>query len=100
MTKIGSRDNSYWLNRLEKDGHGDLLAQIAAREITVYKARQIAGYLNKTPRPAAAKLSYHWDRASHAERKRFVLAHFKDVNRVFLEIAGDLRKEKAKKLNE
>ena len=89
------RDNSYWLGRLEKEGHGDLLAQIEAREITVYKATQKAGYRKKGPKSVAAKLSYHWGRADHAERKRFVMAHLKDVNRVLREVGDDIKKMKA-----
>lgn len=91
------RDNSYWLARLEKDGHLDILAQIKANEITVYKATQKAGYRKKGPRSAAAKLSYHWQRASHVERKRFIAAHATDVNRVLREWGEDRKILKAQK---
>ena len=94
------RDNSYWQGRLEKDGYVDLLAQIEANEITVYKATQQAGYRKKGPRSAAAKLSFHWTRADHGERKRFVLAHLKDVNRVLREVGDDIKKAKAQKPRE
>ena len=94
------RDNTYWQGRLEKDGYVDLLAQIEANEITVYKATQHAGYRKKGPRSAAAKLSFHWTRADHGERKRFVLAHLKDVNRVLREVGDDIKKTKAQKLRE
>lgn len=97
MTKTVKRDNSYLLRRLEKDGHRSLLARIEAGEITVYAAAQIAGYRKKGPRSPAAKLSYHWGRADHAERKRFVRAHLKDVNRVLREVGDDIREEKAQK---
>jgi len=94
------RDNSYWLGRLEKDGHSDLLAQIEAGEMSVYEATQKAGYRKKGPRSAAGKLSYHWQRASHAERKRFIAAHAKDVNRVLREWGEDMKKLKAQKPSE
>ena len=94
------RDNTYWLGRLEKDGHGDLLAKIGAGELTVYKAAQEAGYRAKGPRTPAAKLSHHWKRADHAERKRFVTAHLKDVNRVLRDVGDDIKKMKAQKPSE
>ena len=94
------RDNSYWLGRLEKDGHIDLLAQIEGEEITVYKATQRAGYRKAVPKSPAAKLSYHWGRADHAQRKRFVMAHLKDVNRVLREVGDDITKMKAQKPSE
>lgn len=95
MTKTSKRDNSYLLGRLEKDGRQDLLARIGAGEISVYAAAQLAGYRKKGPRSPAAKLSYHWGRADHGERKRFVLAHLKEVNRVLREVGDDLKKAKA-----
>lgn len=94
------RDNSYWLGRLKKDGYVELLAQIEANEITVYKATQKAGYRKKGPRSATAKLSYHWQRASHEDRKRFIAAHLKDVNRVLREVGDDIKKMKAQKPSE
>jgi hypothetical protein len=94
------RDNSYWLRRLEKDGHRDLLAKIEAGKISVYKAAQEADYRPKAAKAPAAQLSYHWGRADHAERKRFVLAHLKDVNRVLREVGDDIKKMKAQKVSE
>lgn len=94
------RDNSYWLGRLEKDGHGDLLAQIEAGKISVYKATQKAGFRPIGPRSPAAKLSHHWKRSDHAERKRFIAAHLKDVNRVLREVGDDIKKMKAQKPSE
>ena len=100
MTDRSKRDNSYWLGRLEKDGHKDLLAQIEASEITVYQATQKAGYRKRGPRTPADKLSYHWGRADHAERKRFVVEHLRDVNRVLREVADDIKRVKAQKLSD
>lgn len=97
MKSNANRDNAYWARRLEKDGHSDLLAQIEAGEITVYAATLKVGFRKTAPSSPAAKLSYHWDRANHEERKRFVLSHLKDVNRVLLEVADDIKKAKAQK---
>ena len=100
MKDTAKRDNSYWLGRLQKDGHSKLLARIEAGELTVYKATQEAGYRAKGPSTPAAKLSHHWKRADHAERKRFVMAHLKDVNRVLREVGDDIKKMKAQKPSE
>ena len=97
MKNTIKRDSSYWLGRLEKDGHGDLLDKINAGELTVYKATQEAGYRAKGPRTPAAKLSHHWRRADHAERKRFVMAHLKDVNRVIRDVGRRHQKNEGTK---
>lgn len=97
MTGNAKRDNSYWLRRLEKDGHSALLKDVEAGKITVYRATQQAGYRRSGPKKPAALLSYHWSRACHAERKRFVVAHLKDLNRVMREVRGDLIELKAQK---
>ena len=73
-----------------------MLKQIEAGKITVYEASKRAGYRKIGPKAAASVLSYHWKRASHEERKRFVLAHAAEVNRVLLEIANEARERKAK----
>lgn len=95
MAGGGVRDNAYWLQRMKKDGHAGLLERITAGEITVYRATQIAGYRPKGPRTPAGKLSYHWKRASAAERLRFVTVHAREINRVLNELAGELRALKA-----
>lgn len=94
------RDNAYWLRRLDKDGRSDLLARIDAGEITVYRGTQIAGYRKKASKSPAALLSYHWSRADHVERKRFVVAHLHEVNRVMRDVRSDLMKLKAQKPTE
>lgn len=88
MPNIGARDNTYWMERLKKDGRGDLLEQIQAGDLTVYKATQIAGYRSKGARSPAAKLSYHWKRASAEERLKFIAAHPFDIDRVLKEFAA------------
>ena len=89
------RDNAYWRKRLRKDGHEKLLAQIEDGEMTVYRATVRAGY-RKRPSDLGDRLSHHWRRADHSERKRFVLSNLKDVNRVLREVGEDLKKAKAK----
>ena len=91
MTKASLRDNTYWLCRLKKDGHDDILARINAGEITVYKGTQLAGYRKSVPRSPAAQMGFHWKRADHDERKRFVVANLREVNRVVREVGADLR---------
>lgn len=100
MSNAAKRDNGYWKRRLEKDGHGDLLARVEAGVITMYKATQIAGYRAKRRSAPAAQMSYHWKRAGHDERKHFVVAHLKEVNRVMREVAEDIRVMKAEKPSE
>lgn len=97
MTAASKRDNNYWSERLAKGGHGELLARVQSGEITMYSATQLAGYRKKGPRTPAAKLSYHWTRASADERKRFVAAHLLELNRVLRETGEELKAMKAKK---
>lgn len=96
MAGGGVRDNDYWLQRMKKDGHAGLLERITAGEITVYRATQIAGYRAKGPRTPAGKLSYHWKRASAAERMRFAAAHALEIDRVLKELGRELKALKAK----
>lgn len=100
MANTGKRDNAYWLQRFEKDGHRALIKRIEDGEISVYKAREIAGYREPGPRTPVAKLSHHWKRANAEERLRFVAAHAKDINRVLLEVRDQLVAAKAQKAKE
>lgn len=97
MADVNARNSEYWLRRLLKDGHSELLARVQAGEIKVYKACQLAGYRRTGPRAPAATLSHHWKRASAEERKRFVLGHLREVNRVLKEVGQDLKERKAEK---
>jgi len=97
MVTTPKRDNVYWANRLEKDGHTGLLARVQAGEITMYKATQLAGYRVTGPRTPAAKLSYHWKRASAEERKRFVMQHLVEINRVGRAALAEVRAREAEK---
>lgn len=97
MADYPKRNNEYWLQRLKKDGHHDLLTRIDAGSLTIYKATQVAGYRSQKPPSTAGKLSYHWERATAEERFRFVTAHLVDINRVVKEVAAELKRLKAEK---
>lgn len=90
MSDPTKRDNSYWLRRLEQDGRTDLLNKIEHGEMTVYGAAMEAGFRKK--RVAASRsgqISYHYSRASFAEKRRFILENWSSVAR----IVGDLAKQ-------
>jgi hypothetical protein len=97
MSTRSARDNEYWKQRLTKDGHRDLLARIEAGEVTMYEARGLAGYRKAGPRSPAAKLSYHWKRASAEERKRFVAAHPFEIDRALKDFVHERKAMKAQK---
>ena len=97
MVNSGKRDNAYWRQRLKKDGREDLLEQIDAGLLTVYRASQIAGYRAKGSPVPAAKLSYHWKRASYVQRRAFLTANFDEVRRVMRDIYDDAKAAQAKK---
>jgi len=96
MVATAKRDNAYWAERLEKDGHGELLARVRSGEISMYKASQLAGYRSKGSPSPAAKLSHHWKRASAEERLRFVRAHGIELNRVLKELVEENRSKAQK----
>lgn len=88
------RDNAYYAARLKKDGHRKLLERVESGELSMYKATQEAGYRAKAPATAGDKLSYHWKRASYAERFQFIAANY--------QAAGELLKDvysRQKKIN-
>lgn len=90
------RDNEYYIARLRKDGHDKILKQVEAGDITVYRASQLAGYRKKGKKAPAALLSHHWQRGSHGDRKRFVIAHALEIDRVLKEIAREVREKREK----
>ena len=94
-----ARNNEYWLRRLAKDGHNELIDRVRAGDLSMYEARGLAGYRKSGPRSPAAKLSYHWQRASAEERQRFVAAHLTEINRVLKDTARILAEMKAQKPN-
>ncbi len=97
MTKSSNRNNDYWIQRLEKDGQSELLAQIQSGKISVYKATQLAGYRKKGLRSPAAILSYHWKRASIEERKRFIQHHLVEIHQVGRVVLAAVKVKEAKK---
>ena len=100
MVTPGKRDNAYLAERLEKDGHRKLLARVDAGEISMYKAAQLAGYRKVGPQSPAAKLSYHWERASAAERRRFVAAHPLEINRALKDLVQERKAMKVVEITE
>lgn len=101
MTEPIKRDNSYWLRRLEKDGRDDLLKMIEDGDITVYRASFAAGYRKK---PAASsrsdQISYHYSRATLAEKRRFIIDNWSTIARIVGDLAERKREsEEAQKLS-
>ena len=75
-----NRDNAYYIERLKREGRDDLVARIRSREISVYAACVKAGLRRiKTTESRAEQLSYHWQRASAPERRRFVAENLKSL---------------------
>jgi hypothetical protein len=89
MPKPRKINNDYWMDRLKKDGHFDVIKRIEAKEITMYKARGLVGYRKIKPTSVAGKLSYHWKRASADERRRFVGAHPLEIDRSLKEFVAE-----------
>lgn len=100
MATPGKRDNAYWAQRLEKDGHREILARLDSGEIKMHTATQLAGYRKGTPSSAAAKLSYHWKRASASERIRFVGAHPFEIERALKDFAQERKAMKSAEIVE
>ena len=91
MSGTIKRDNSYWLQRLEKDGRDDVLKMIEDGDVTVYRATVIAGYRKKRTSPSRAdQITYHYARATLTEKRRFIVENWPSVAR----IVGDLAKRK------
>lgn len=89
MTISTKRDNSYWLERLKRDGRDDLLKMIHDGDITVYRAATAAGYRKAREATSTAdRISHHYARASLAEKKRFIVDNWSSV----AHIVGDLAK--------
>lgn len=80
MIDSALRNNAYWLRRLEKDGRNDLLKMIEDKDISVYRATVAAGY-RKTRKAAsrADQISYHYSRASSAEKRRFIIDNWQSL---------------------
>lgn len=102
MTDKTKRDNAYWLRRLKKDGRDDLLKMIEDGDIAVYRATLDAGYRKKRAAPSRAEqITYHYSRASLAEKRRFILDNWSTVARIVGELVRRKREnEKAQKPSE
>lgn len=92
------RDNQYWIGRLKKDGRDDLLADIEAAKLSIYRATQIAGYRADKHGSTVSKLSYHWERATAEERKEFVTMNLRAVNHFVRQVGEELKLLKAQKI--
>ena len=97
MTGNQKRDNTYWAGRLKKDGHDDLLARCDAGEISMYRARQLAGYLAEKPSSVADRLSHHWQRADVLQREKFLIDNMASVLRSLKDVQERKRRVQAKK---
>lgn len=83
MANIGKRDNGYYLERLKNAGREDLLAAIKAGEMSVYKATTVAGLRKKRSVPSRAdQISYHYSRATLAEKRRFILDNWSSLTQI------------------
>lgn len=94
------RNNKYWMGRLRKDGHADLLAQFESGDVSMYKARQLAGYLREKASTPADKLSYHWKRADILQREKFVWENREAIARTVRDLQVRDKKVKAQKPSE
>lgn len=88
MTRPTKRDNAYWIGRLLKNGHHDLLELINRGEVTVYGASIRAGLRKRRAAPSRAdQISYHYSRASIAEKRRFIIDNWPSVARIVSHLA-------------
>lgn len=92
MTDSKKRDNEYWLKRFERDGRDDLLKMISDGDISVYRASMAAGLRKKRAAASRAdQIAYHYARATHAEKRRFIIDNFASVARIVQDIAKKQR---------
>lgn len=94
------RDNQYWAGRMLKDGHTEILERCECGEISMYRARQLAGYLSAKPSTPSERLSYHWERADTLQREKFVLDNREAIARTIADIQKRAEKVKAQKPSE
>ena len=91
------RDNSYLLDRLNREGRGDLITRINAGEITVFAASVQAGLRRrKNTETRAEQLTYHWKRANAADRRRFVVDNFGSLAPIVNNLVKEIRTSKEK----
>jgi|GEM_PF-6732079 len=93
MAKTVKRDNNYLLDRLEREGREDLLEAIKAGEMSVYRATTVAGLRKKRSAPSRAdQISYHYSRATLAEKRRFIIDNWSSVRQISIYLM-DLKKK-------
>jgi len=91
-------NNEDYLRRLKQDGRDDLLEQIEAGELSIYAAALIMGYRKRRTAPSRAdQITYHWTRASSAEKKLFLKRNFQSVAPMVQKIIAEHREKQAKK---
>ena len=91
-------NNEDFLRRLEQDGREDLLKQIKAGDLTVYRAALMMGYRKRRAAPSReAQITYHWTRASAAEKKLFLKRNIQSVAPLMQRIIAEHREKEAEK---
>lgn len=96
MTDSKLRNNAYWLKRLARDGRNDLLKMIEDKHISVYRATVAAGYRNRRKAASRAdQISYHYSRATLAEKRRFIINNWSTLAPLF----GAILKQQMQKEN-
>ena len=91
-------NNEDYLRRLKQDVRDDLLEQIETGELSIYGAALIMGYRKrKTASSREGQMTYHWTRASAAEKKLFLKRNFQSVTPMVQKIIAELREKEAKK---
>ncbi len=85
---------------MKKDGFGDILDRCEAGEFSMFRARQLAGYLPEKPSSVADKLSYHWGRADVLQREKFLVDNMASVLRSMKDVQARGRRVQAKKPSE
>lgn len=92
------RDNTYWAGRLKKDGHDDILDRYETGELSMYRARQLAGYLAEKPSSIADRLSHHWQRADVLQREKFLIDNMASVLRSMKDVQARGQRLNTKKI--
>lgn len=90
-------NNEDYLRRLEKDGREDLIEQINNGELTVYGAAVAMGYRRRrTSASRETQITYHWTRASAAEKKLFLKRNFQSIAPMVQKILAEHKEKQAK----
>jgi predicted transcriptional regulator len=91
-------NNEDFLRRLQQDGRDDLLEKIETGELSVYRAALIMGYRKRKTAPSReGQITYHWTRASAAEKKQFLKRNFQSVAPLVQKIIAEHHEKQAEK---